>query len=56
VYLAEVALYFARQLLKPNCLGPIKTFQGAVFEEQLESARQTFTKVRFAKPDDGTQF
>lgn len=50
MYLAELALDFARQVLKPNGSVLIKTFQGAGFQELVESARQSF-KVRFAKPD-----
>jgi 23S rRNA (uridine2552-2'-O)-methyltransferase len=42
---------FARRVLKPNGTVLIKTFQGAGFTELVESARLTFNKVRFAKPD-----
>jgi 23S rRNA (uridine2552-2'-O)-methyltransferase len=51
MYLAELALDFARQVLKPNGTVLIKTFQGAGFPELVETARRAFTKVRFAKPD-----
>lgn len=51
MYLAELALDFAHQVLKPNGAVLIKTFQGAGFKELVESARKPFNKVRFAKPD-----
>lgn len=51
MYLAELALDFARQVLKPNGVVLIKTFQGAGFQELVKTARQSFQKVRFAKPD-----
>ncbi len=51
MYLAELALDFARQVLKPNGAVLIKTFQGGGFRELTETARKFFTKVRFAKPD-----
>lgn len=51
MYLAELALDFATRVLKPNGAVLIKTFQGAGFQELVESARRSFTKVRFAKPD-----
>lgn len=51
MYLAELALDFARRVLKPNGTVLIKTFQGAGFKELTDTARQAFSKVRFAKPD-----
>jgi 23S rRNA (uridine2552-2'-O)-methyltransferase len=51
MYLAELALDFSRQVLKPNGTVLIKTFQGAGFPELVDAARRAFTKVRFAKPD-----
>jgi 23S rRNA (uridine2552-2'-O)-methyltransferase len=51
MYLAELALDFATRVLKPKGSVLIKTFQGAGFRELVDSARRTFDKVRFAKPD-----
>ena len=51
MYLAELALDFAKQVLKPNGTVLIKTFQGAGFKELTDSARKLFSKVRFEKPD-----
>ena len=51
MYLAELALDFATRVLKPNGSVLIKTFQGAGFRELLESARRSFDKVHFAKPE-----
>jgi 23S rRNA (uridine2552-2'-O)-methyltransferase len=51
MYLAELALDFATRVLKPNGAVLIKTFQGAGFQQLVESARRSFHKVRFAKPD-----
>jgi 23S rRNA (uridine2552-2'-O)-methyltransferase len=51
MYLAELALDFATRVLKPKGAVLIKTFQGAGFQELVESARRSFDKVRFAKPD-----
>jgi 23S rRNA (uridine2552-2'-O)-methyltransferase len=50
-YLAELALDFAIRVLKPNGAVLIKTFQGAGFQELVETTRRSFSKVRFAKPD-----
>jgi 23S rRNA (uridine2552-2'-O)-methyltransferase len=51
MYLAELALDFATRVLKADGAVLIKTFQGAGFQELVESARKSFKKVRFAKPD-----
>ena len=48
-YLAELALDFAIDETKWR--GLIKTFQGAGFQELVETTRRSFSKVRFAKPD-----
>jgi 23S rRNA (uridine2552-2'-O)-methyltransferase len=50
MYLTEPAPDFACQVLKPNGAVLIKTSQGAGFNEYTESARQSFSTVRFAKP------
>ena len=51
MYLEWLALHFARQVLKPNGAVLIKTSQGAGIQQLVESARRSFIKVRFAKPD-----
>jgi len=50
-YLAELALDFSRQLLKPIAAILIKSPQCAGFEKLVELPRRSFTKARFAKPD-----
>jgi 23S rRNA (uridine2552-2'-O)-methyltransferase len=42
---------FITRVLKPNGAVLIKTSQGAGFQELVETARQSFHKVRFANPD-----
>ena len=49
--LMALALDFATRVLKPNGAVLIKTFQGAGFQDLVVTARRSFTKVRFAKPD-----
>lgn len=51
MYLAEVALDFARQILKPIAAILIKTIHGAGSRKLAESAHHPFTKVRFTKTD-----
>jgi 23S rRNA (uridine2552-2'-O)-methyltransferase len=51
LYLAELALEFARRVLKPGGAALIKTFQGSGFVEFVASARLSFEKVKFAKPE-----
>ena len=51
MYLAEPAPDFARQLLKPIAVILIKTLQRAGSRNLVETARGSFTKARFARPD-----
>ncbi|MGE0582457.1 MAG: 23S rRNA (uridine(2552)-2'-O)-methyltransferase RlmE [Steroidobacteraceae bacterium] len=50
MYLCELALDMAAQVLKPGGSALIKTFQGSGFPELVASARGHFGKVKFAKP------
>jgi 23S rRNA (uridine2552-2'-O)-methyltransferase len=50
-YLAELALDFAGQVLKPGGDLLLKVFQGAGFEELVRNARRQFTTVKMRKPD-----
>lgn len=50
MYLAELALDLARQVLAPGGSFVCKLFQGAGFEEFLRDARTMFGKVRTVKP------
>lgn len=50
MYLAELALDMAREVLKPGASALIKVLQGAGFEELVASARTHFGRVRFLKP------
>lgn len=50
MYLAELALDLARQVLAPGGSFVCKLFQGAGFEEFLREARTSFGKVRTIKP------
>jgi 23S rRNA (uridine2552-2'-O)-methyltransferase len=50
MYLAELALDMAAQVLKPGGSTLIKTFQGPGFGELVASMRRIFAKVKFAKP------
>jgi 23S rRNA (uridine2552-2'-O)-methyltransferase len=49
--LAELALDFAVQWLKPDGAFVVKVFQGAGFEEFVRQARQAFLQVHIRKPD-----
>lgn len=49
--LAELALDFAVQWLKPDGAFVVKVFQGAGFEEFLRQARLAFRQVHVRKPD-----
>jgi 23S rRNA (uridine2552-2'-O)-methyltransferase len=49
--LAELALDFAVQWLKPDGVFVVKVFQGAGFEEFLRLARGVFRQVNIRKPD-----
>jgi len=51
MYLAELALEFARQCLKPGGSLVVKVFQGAGFTEFLAAMRKAFAKVGSRKPE-----
>lgn len=51
MHLAELALEFARQCLKPGGWLVVKVFQGAGFTEFLGAMRQAFDKVASRKPE-----
>jgi 23S rRNA (uridine2552-2'-O)-methyltransferase len=51
LYLAELALDLAREVLKPGATALIKLLQGAGFEELVASARTGFGRVRCLKPE-----
>jgi 23S rRNA (uridine2552-2'-O)-methyltransferase len=51
MYLAELALEFARQCLKPGGSLLVKVFQGAGFTEFLAEMRKAFAKVGSRKPE-----
>ncbi len=51
MYLAELALEFARQCLKPGGSLLVKVFQGAGFTEFLTAMRKAFAKVGSRKPE-----
>jgi 23S rRNA (uridine2552-2'-O)-methyltransferase len=51
LYLAELALDLAREVLKPGATALIKLLQGAGFEELVSSARTRFGRVRCLKPE-----
>jgi 23S rRNA (uridine2552-2'-O)-methyltransferase len=50
MYLAELALDFTQQVLRPKGCFVIKTFQGEGFETFLKELRRLFTKVIIRKP------
>ena len=50
LYLAELALEFSREVLKPGGVFLAKVFQGAGFDEFLRGVRREFEKVRMKKP------
>ena len=50
VYLAELALEFARNRLKPQGVLVTKLFQGEGFDDFVRNLRQNFTKVTLRKP------
>lgn len=50
MYLVELALEFARQVLKPGGVFLTKVFQGEGFEALLRELRQDFTRVQTRKP------
>jgi 23S rRNA (uridine2552-2'-O)-methyltransferase len=49
--LAELALEFSTRVLKPGGDLLMKVFQGAGFQELVQSARRQFTTVKLRKPD-----
>ncbi len=49
--LAELALDFAVQWLKPQGIFVVKVFHGPGFEEFVKKARQVFKQVQVRKPD-----
>jgi 23S rRNA (uridine2552-2'-O)-methyltransferase len=51
LYLAELALDMAREVLKPGASALIKVLQGAGFEELVSLARVRFGRVRCLKPE-----
>lgn len=51
MHLAELALEFARQCLKPGGSLVVKVFQGAGFAEFLTAMRKAFSKVGSRKPE-----
>ena len=51
VYLAELALQMAQDVLKDGGDALIKVFQGAGFEEFVRTARVRFGKVKLIKPE-----
>ncbi len=51
MHLAELALDFARERLKPGGSLLVKVFQGADFAEFLAAMRQAFAKVASRKPE-----
>jgi 23S rRNA (uridine2552-2'-O)-methyltransferase len=50
VYLAELALEFARNRLKPTGVFVTKLFQGEGFDAYVKALRQAFAKVTLRKP------
>ncbi len=51
LYLAELALDLAVDVLKPGAGALIKVLQGAGFEQLVAGARSRFERVRFLKPE-----
>ncbi|NVK43834.1 MAG: 23S rRNA (uridine(2552)-2'-O)-methyltransferase RlmE [Oceanospirillaceae bacterium] len=51
MYLVELALDMARQVLKPGGTFLVKVFQGEGFDDYLGEMRQSFSKVVTRKPD-----
>jgi 23S rRNA (uridine2552-2'-O)-methyltransferase len=50
LYLAELALEFSREVLRPGGVFLAKVFQGAGFDGLLRAVRREFEKVRMKKP------
>ncbi len=55
MYLAELALDFCHQCLKPNGNYAVKIFQGEGFDEYLAELRKNFKKVVMRKPKSSRQ-
>jgi 23S rRNA (uridine2552-2'-O)-methyltransferase len=55
MYLAELALDFVQENLKPKGNFLVKVFQGVGFEEYLKAMRACFSKVTTRKPDSSRQ-
>lgn len=51
MYLVELALDMARQVLKPKGSFVAKVFQGVGYEEYLKDVRSSFEKVMIRKPE-----
>ena len=51
MYLAELAVDLAREVLKPGATALIKVLQGAGFEDVVALARTRFGRVRCLKPE-----
>ncbi|MEC7815694.1 MAG: 23S rRNA (uridine(2552)-2'-O)-methyltransferase RlmE [Pseudomonadota bacterium] len=51
MYLVELALDMARQVLKPGGSFVAKVFQGVGYDEYLKDVRTSFNKVLIRKPD-----
>ena len=51
MYLAELALDFARNWLKPDGAFLVKVFQGYGFDDYVRALRETFRSVATRKPD-----
>lgn len=51
MYLAELALEFAKEHLKPNGAFVVKIFQGEGFDAFVRETRTCFDKVVVRKPD-----
>jgi len=51
MYLVELALDLARQVLKPEGVFLAKVFQGEGFDQLLAEMRQSFSKVQSRKPE-----
>jgi 23S rRNA (uridine2552-2'-O)-methyltransferase len=50
MYLAELALDFAKQTLQPSGDFLVKVFQGRGFQDMVQLARRHFRTVKFLKP------
>jgi 23S rRNA (uridine2552-2'-O)-methyltransferase len=50
MYLAELALEMARQVLKPGGALVVKLFMGSGFDEYQKEARSSFSRVANRKP------